>query len=125
MIVGVGTDIVTVDRIARFHARHGGRGLSRLFTSEELAYCLQLARSAPSLAARFAAKEAFFKALGTGWGRGGRWVDVQLEREASGRPRLVVRDRAAERARERGVTRLHVSISHTSRFATAIVLLEG
>ncbi|MFW6079928.1 MAG: holo-ACP synthase [Gemmatimonadota bacterium] len=125
MIVGIGTDIVAVDRIGAFRARHGERGLHRLFASDELDYCLGLARPLPSLAARFAAKEAFFKAVGTGCGSGGRWTDVAVRHDARRAPRLDLRGRAAESARRAGVRRLHLSLSHTMRHATAYVVLEG
>lgn len=123
-IVGIGTDIVAVARIARFRARHGAHGLRRLFTEDEIGYCLALARSAPSLAARFAAKEAFFKAVGTGWGRGGRWTDVEVERAARRPPALRLHGLAARVAARRGVRTAHLSLSHTVDLATAFVVLE-
>jgi holo-[acyl-carrier protein] synthase len=125
MIVGSGIDIMAVPRLARFHERHGERGLRRIFTVGELDYCLGLARPAPSLAARFAAKEAFFKAVGTGIGQGGRWTDAEVVRAANGRPRLELHGVAARTAAGLAVRRIHLSLSHTLEFAVASVILEG
>lgn len=125
MIIGSGIDIVAVPRLARFHERHGERGLRRLFTAAEIEYCLGLATPAPSLAARFAAKEALFKALGTGIGHAGRWTEAEVVRTANGRPVLHLHGTAAETAQQQLVRRLHVSLSHTLEFAIASVILEG
>jgi holo-[acyl-carrier protein] synthase len=124
MIVGSGIDIVAVPRLARFHERHGERGLSRLFTPAEIDYCLGQVDPAPSLAARFAAKEAFYKALGTGVGTGGRWTDAEVLRADSGRPLLQLRGAAAHTARQQEVRKMHLSLSHTLEFAIASVILE-
>jgi holo-[acyl-carrier protein] synthase len=124
MIIGSGIDIVAVPRLARFYERHGERGLERLFTAAEMAYCLQQAQPAPSLAARFAAKEALFKALGTGVGEGGRWTEAEVVRAANGRPSLRLHGTAAQTAAQQAVRRLHLSLSHTLEFAVASVILE-
>lgn len=125
MIVGMGLDLVSVERIRGFHARRGTRGLARLFTDAEAAYCLRQPDPAPSLAARFAAKEAFFKAVGLGWGTGGDWREVEVCRGARGEPSLDVRGRAAAAARARHATTFHVSLTHTDDVAAAVVMLEG
>lgn len=124
MIVGTGLDLVSIERLRRFRQRRGGRGLRRLFTEQELAYCLALVDPAPSLAARFAAKEAFFKAVGTGWGVGGQWREVEVERDPRGAPSLVLRGRAEEVARSIGADRIHLTLSHTDDVAGAFVVLE-
>jgi len=125
MVIGTGVDLVSVARLGRFRERRGERGLSRLFTPDELAYCLRVAVPERSLAARFAAKEAFFKAIGTGYGReGGGWTEVEVFREASGRPAIRLHGRAARFAVGRGVRRIHVSLSHTDDMAAALVVLE-
>ncbi|HEY0306165.1 MAG TPA: holo-ACP synthase, partial [Longimicrobiales bacterium] len=95
MVLGTGIDLVSIPRFEEFRQRHGERGLHRLFTAGELAYCLGRANATASLAVRFAAKEAFFKALGTGMGSAGGWQDVEVIRLASGRPRLMLHGRAA------------------------------
>ncbi|MFO7894275.1 MAG: holo-ACP synthase [Longimicrobiales bacterium] len=125
MIVGIGTDLVDVARIRAFRDRWGARGLRRLFHDHEIDYCASLADPAPSLAARFAAKEAFFKAVGTGWGAGGAWTDVAVRRGPTGDPELVLTGRAADTARTVGAEHLHVSLTHTHDTAAAFVILEG
>jgi len=125
MIIGSGIDVVSVARFDRFCRRFDTRGLDRLFTPAEQDYCLNLARATPSLAARFAAKEAFLKATGSGLGRGGRWTDIEVVRLESGKPRLCLHARAARVAHELGVRRIHLSMSHTAEFAAATVILEA
>ena len=125
MILGTGLDLVSVDRFERFRQRHGLRGLQRLFTANELEYCLPRAGAASSLAVRFAAKEAFFKALGTGMGPAGGWRDVEVVRLASGRPRLLLHGRAAAVAHEVSVRAIHLSLTHTDELAGAVVVLEA
>lgn len=125
MIIGTGIDLVSIPRFERFRVRHQDRGLRRLFTSGELKYCLGLSVPTPSLAVRFAAKEAFFKAVGTGFGTGGSWVDVEVVRLGSGRPLLCLHGRAAALVQTLGVTRLHLSLTHTDDLAAATVILEA
>lgn len=125
MILGTGMDLVPIARLTRFRDRFGERGLARLFTAGELAYCLPLARPSASLAVRFAAKEAFFKAAGTGYGAGGRWTDVEVQRLPSGQPLLLLHGAAATLARRQGVERVHLTLSHTAELGAAFVLLEG
>lgn len=125
MVVGTGLDLVSIERIRRFRDRHGERGLRRLFTEGELAYCLRQADPAPSLAARFAAKEAFFKALGTGFGAGGRWCDVEVRKDDRGAPSLAVTGRAETASRRVGARAMHLSLSHADETAGAVVVLEG
>ena len=125
MIAGIGIDLVDVPRFAELMERRGAAALRRFFTEGEAERCRQ-SRSAPeSFAARFAAKEAFFKALGTGWGLGGRWTEVEVVSTASGAPSLCLSGRAAEVAAERGVRVVHVSLTHTDGTAGAFVVLEG
>jgi holo-[acyl-carrier protein] synthase len=125
MVLGTGLDLVSNSRFKKFVERRGERGLKRLFTEGELQYCLALADPTPSLAARFAAKEAFFKALGTGMGPGGDWRDVEVVRLASGRPLLMLHGRAAAVAHELQVRTIHVSLTHTDQTAGAFVVLEA
>jgi holo-[acyl-carrier protein] synthase len=125
MIIGIGLDLVDLRRFAAFHARWQGRGVERLFTARERKDCMARVDPVPSLAARFAAKEAFFKAMGTGFGRGGAWTDVEVRRTVTGAPTISLSGRARELAVGRGVTRIHVSLTHSVSAAAAQVLLEG
>ncbi len=123
MIVGLGLDLVSIPRFERFLERRGERGLRRVFTPGELAYCGSLPAPAASFAARFAAKEAFLKALGTGL-VDHRWTDVEVVRADSGEPSLRLHGGAAEAARSRGATTCHLSLTHTAELAGAVVVLE-
>jgi len=125
MIVGTGVDLERVDRIRAAIERHGRRFLERVFTAGEIAYVESRKHRSESYAARFAAKEAAMKALGTGWDRGVRWVDVEIVREVKGRPELRFHGRAAEIAAELGCRSANVSLSHTSDNAIAQVILES
>ncbi len=124
MIVGTGVDIVEVPRIEAAIGRFGRRFLERIFTEDEIRYCESKANRVERFAARFAAKEAGLKAIGTGWRRGVGWKEVEVRREASGRPTLVFSGRAAEFAARLGVKRASLSLSHTAEHAVAQVILE-
>lgn len=117
-----GIDLVEVSRIAEMLDRHGHRFLERVFTEGERAYAETSKRRAEHLAARFAAKEATLKALGTGWRNGIAWTDVEVVSLPSGQPELRVHGRALELARELGVERWLVSLSHTGTQAMASVI---
>lgn len=125
MIVGTGVDIVETPRIEQALERHGERFSRRLYTPAEIAYCEKFKQRGERYAARFAAKEAAFKALGTGWRNGVRWLDVEVTHQPSGKPELVLRGRAEELARELGVTRASVSLSHAERYVVAQVIFES
>jgi holo-[acyl-carrier protein] synthase len=125
MIVGSGIDLVEIDRIQRTLDRYGSRFLDRVFTGAEQVYCLRKRNAGESLAARFAAKEAGAKALGTGISQGVSWLEIEVVREWSGRPTLVFHGRAETRARRLGVRRAALSISHTANLAMASVVLEA
>jgi holo-[acyl-carrier protein] synthase len=125
MIVGTGVDIVETPRIQRTLERHGQRFTRRVYTSGEIAYSQKVKNPAERFAARFAAKEAAFKALGTGWREGVRWLDVEVTHLPSGKPELVLSGRAKELARDLGVTRTAVSISHTDHYVVAQVIFES
>jgi holo-[acyl-carrier protein] synthase len=125
MIKGIGTDIVEVSRIERESARLGADFLRRIFTPREIDYCEGRRRRFESYAARFAAKEAFLKALGTGGRDGISWLEIEVVRDERGRPDLVLRGRADELARERAISRVLVSLSHSHELATAVAVLEG
>lgn len=125
MILGTGFDLVAVARFARFLARRGESGLARLFTPAELSYCLSHADPAPFLAVRFAAKEAFYKAVGSGVGGSRGWKDVEVVRLASGRPLLMLHGQAAAVAHDMQVRNIHLSLTHTHETAGAFVVFEA
>jgi len=125
MIVGMGVDIAETARIAQALRRHGERLSRRLYTAGEIAYCERFKNRAERYAARFAAKEAAFKALGTGWVDGVRWLDVEVTHQPSGKPELLLTGRARELARKMGVTRTVVSLSHSGRYVVAQVIFES
>ena len=125
MIVGTGVDIVETPRIEEALGRHGERFTRRLYTPAEIAYCEKFKNKAERYAARFAAKEAAFKALGTGWRDGVRWLDVEVTHLASGKPELRLTGRALELANQLRVQRISVSISHSDRYVVAQVIFES
>lgn len=122
MIIGVGIDVVPVERFAAALERTPGMA-ERLFTAEELATSSGGKRTAESLAARFAAKEALAKALGAPAGM--HWHDCEVHRGADGRPHVEVRGTVAARVEALGITTIHVSLSHDAGIASAVVVAEG
>ncbi|PMR73464.1 holo-ACP synthase [Billgrantia endophytica] len=125
MIIGIGTDIA---RVARFEAavvRHGERFAERLLGELERERLAGRAEKAPFLAKRFAAKEAFVKALGVGLRHGMRWTDIQVVNDALGRPSLLLAGKAQELADAVGVKTIHLSLSDENELALAMVVLEG
>lgn len=125
MILGTGIDVIDIARIARSIERFGSHFLERVYTAGEIAYCRRKRHSEESFAARFAAKEAAAKALGTGIGFGVTWREIEVAREATGRPFLLLHGRAAEIADSLGVKHSSLSITHTETQSMAWVILEG
>jgi holo-[acyl-carrier protein] synthase len=125
MIVGSGIDITDVRRIAESIQRFGDRFLRRVFTEGEIRYCDSKANRVERYAARFAAKEAAMKAIGTGWNCGVAWRDVEVCRLPGGRPTITFHGKAAEFASKLDVKRVALSISHTEQLAIAQVILEN
>ena len=125
MIVGTGIDIAEVPRIRQSIARFGDRFLQRIYTAGEIRYCDSKANRAERYAARFAAKEAAMKAIGTGWNHGVTWRDVEVCREPGGRPTITFHGKAAEFAAKLGAVHIALSLSHTKEFAIAQVILES
>ena len=125
MIVGLGLDIAEIDRIEAAIKRHGAPFLERLFTPAEMAYCESHKGKYERYAARFAAKEAAMKALGTGWSHGVRWRDIEVARQPSGKPTLRLAGVAAEIARRMGVKNISLSITHSGNLALAEVIFES
>jgi holo-[acyl-carrier protein] synthase len=125
MVLGVGTDLMETKRIEVSIDRFGERFLERVFTTGEIAYCLRKKKNAAeSFAARFAAKEAGAKALGTGISRGVTWKELEVRREENGRPTLHLSGRAAELAGAMGVRRMQLSLTHSRELAMAVVVAE-
>ena len=124
MVIGLGTDLIEIERIERSVARFGQRFLERVFTPGEIAYCHAKKGSAESFAARFAAKEAGAKALGTGISRGVSWKEFEVKRKPGQRPELHLSGRAAEIARELGVKRMSLSLTHSRQMSMAVVVAE-
>jgi holo-[acyl-carrier protein] synthase len=125
MIVGIGVDLVKISRVHGLLERRGARALARLFTPAEARRCREGRHPPESFAARFAAKEAFFKAIGTGWGRGGSWTEVEVVSAPSGAPSIRLSGAAAALAEARGVRSIHLSLTHSDDTAAAFVVLEG
>ncbi|MCY3020518.1 MAG: holo-ACP synthase [Planctomycetota bacterium] len=124
MIVGIGIDLVQVERIKGVYARHRERFLKRVLTPAEQAYVLQHADPSERLAGRWAAKEAALKALGTGLASGVRWRDVEILPDEHGKPVLILHGQAAVRARHLEAAVCHVTITHSEGLALAQVILE-
>jgi holo-[acyl-carrier protein] synthase len=125
MIIGSGIDLVEIPRIQLSIDRYGARFLNRIYTEGEQAYCLRKRSAAESFAARFAAKEAGAKALGTGISRGVTWLEIEVVRDPGGRPVLKFHGRAQQRAARLGVAHIALSITHTADLAMASVVLES
>ncbi len=124
MVLGLGSDLIEIARIERSIERFGARFLERVFTPAEIAYCQTKKNAAESFAARFAAKEAGAKALGTGISDGIAWPEIEVRREATGRPALHWSGRALERAEAMGVRRTSLSLTHAQEIALAVVVVE-
>jgi holo-[acyl-carrier protein] synthase len=125
MLVGTGIDLIEIERIAASIRRFGPRFVERVFTQAEIAYCGERKTADQSFAARFAAKEAGAKALGTGISRGVSWLEIEVLRQPGQRPILVFHGRAKEIAQKLGVRNISLSLTHTSSVAMASVSLEG
>lgn len=124
MIVGTGVDLAEVPRIRASVDRYGRRFLDRVFTPAEIAYVERKANRFERYAARFAAKEAGMKAIGTGWRRGVRWQDFEVANLPTGKPTLRLHGVAAEVAATLGVRAISLSLTHTAELAMAHVILE-
>jgi holo-[acyl-carrier protein] synthase len=125
VIVGIGIDLAEVERIRKAIERYGQRFTSRIYTPAETAYVERKANRYERYAARFAAKEAGMKAIGTGWKRGVRWQDFEVKNLPSGRPTLQFHGVAAQIADSLGVRNVALSLTHTAEQGMAIVILES
>ncbi len=124
MIIAVGVDLVEVARIERLRQKQGQAFLDRVFTADELEYCCRHRSPAQSLAARFAAKEAVMKCLGTGWAEGVGFDQIEVQRSPSGAVSIAMRGQAAAVAAELGIDRVFLSLSHTDGHAIAYAIAE-
>ena len=125
-IVALGLDLTPIERLAAAETRRGERFLARVFTERERAYCeRRRARRHQHYAGRFAVKEAVMKALGTGWTRGVRWIDIEVVRAPGSAPEIVLHGASAAIARSRGIERWHVTITHDAGVAAAVVVAES
>jgi holo-[acyl-carrier protein] synthase len=125
MIYGIGTDIVAIDRFQRFLDKGNSALISRLFTPAERSYCESRKDTASCMAARFAAKEAFLKALGTGLREGISWQDMEVTNDVLGKPEMKLSGKAGEFFVAHEIHRIHLSLSHDGGNAVAMVVLES
>jgi holo-[acyl-carrier protein] synthase len=125
LIIGMGVDIAEVERIRGAIERHGEVFLRRIFTAKEREYCERFKNKFERYAGRFAVKEAAMKALGTGWSKGVRWVDVEVVRQRGGKPTLLLVGEARKIADQLGVKHMALSITHTAEQALAQVIFES
>jgi holo-[acyl-carrier protein] synthase len=125
MILGIGMDIVKVERMERAIARHGDHFRNRVFTAGEREYCERHVLPWQSYAARFAVKEAVFKALGRGWSACGGYPSVEVVRDEHGKPGVILHGKAAEFAERLGVSRVFVTITHDAGISAAVAIMEG
>jgi holo-[acyl-carrier protein] synthase len=124
MVVGLGVDVVDIQRVREALSRSGERFVRRVYTEAEAAYCGRHRDPVPHFAVRFAAKEALFKALGTGWSQGVRWCDVEVERARGRAPQLVLHGEALRHSQRLGTRTIHCTLSHSDASAVAVVILE-
>ena len=125
MIIGTGIDIVNIERIERLRTRWGDLFLDRVFTEREIARCQKQARPSECFALRFAAKEAFLKAIGLGYREGIRWIDIEVENDSMGKPFLSVHRKAKEFIQTLRIHQTLLTLSHDRPYAVAHVILEG
>lgn len=125
MIKGIGIDIIDISRIEKGITEHGRRLIERIFSSTEIAYCEAKACRSRHYAVRFAAKEALFKALGTGLGQGLSWQDVEIANDEQGQPSIRLSRKARDLADHMGIATTHLSLSHDRHNAVAVVMLEA
>ncbi|MBO7680041.1 MAG: holo-ACP synthase [Thermoguttaceae bacterium] len=124
-VIGIGTDITEIDRISQMVERHARSFLDRVFTPNEQLYCGSGAAACERYAARWAAKEAVLKALGTGWSVGIAWTDVEVVKLPSGAVSVALTGGAARRAEELGITEVLLSVSHGKKHAVAFAVAQG
>jgi holo-[acyl-carrier protein] synthase len=124
MIYGVGIDLVEIDRMERIIAKWGSKFLQRVFSTGEITYCEKHVQAAINYGARFAAKESFLKALGLGMGMGVKLKEIEVGHDKKGKPELILQGEARAQIEKRNIGEIHLSLTHTKSYASAIVLLE-
>jgi holo-[acyl-carrier protein] synthase len=124
-IIGIGTDIVECLRIGRMIERHGEIFLTRVYTEREIRYCQERKRAVEHFAGRWAAKEAIFKCLGTGWAKGLSWTDLEIRNDHGGKPRVLVCGAAKDMAQSLRISDILISISHCRAYATSQAIAIG
>ena len=124
MTFGIGVDVIEVSRIQKEISKPDFGFRDRVFTEDEIKYCESKSNKEQNYAARFAAKEAFFKALGTGWSNGYAWTDVEVTKDETGKPYLLTHRKVKEFLEQNQISKVNVSLSHIKETATAIVILE-
>jgi len=125
MVIGTGIDIVNIERIGQLMKRWGGHFLDRVYTEREISRCQRRFRPSECFAIRFAAKEAFLKAIGSGLRNGIQWTDIEVENDPLGKPLLCLHRKAKEVLQTCRIERTYLTLSHDQPFAVAHVLLEG
>jgi holo-[acyl-carrier protein] synthase len=123
-IYGIGIDIVDLPRLKNILEKSGEKFLKRIFSEKEIDYCFKKKDYVSSLAARIAVKEAFFKAIGLGWGEGMKWKEVEVVNDKRGKPELFLFGKAKKHKDKAGINKLHISVSHTDNYAVAEVITE-
>ena len=124
MICGLGIDLVENNRLERLIEKWGSKFLERIFSAGEIQYCGGHAHSSTHYGVRFAAKESFLKALGIGLGMGVKLSDIEVVNDRNGKPALALHGKAKAQIKKRKITKIHLSLTHTKKYSTAIVLLE-
>ncbi len=124
MLIGLGIDIINIKRVKKIIDRWGEKYLKRVFTEREINYCLSQPYPEQHFAVRFSAKEAVFKALGTGR-RNINWREIEIINDSLGKPQVFFRDKAENMTRERYIKKVHISLSHEEEYAVAQVVIEG
>ena len=124
-IVALGLDLAQIARLEAAVGRHGEHLLARVFTDGERAYCEKRRERITHYAGRFAVKEAVMKVLGTGWTRGVRWRDIEVVRQPGSAPELVLHGVAQKIARDKGIARIHITITHDAGLAAAVAVAEN
>jgi holo-[acyl-carrier protein] synthase len=124
MIYGIGIDLVENSRLEKIIEKWGSKFLQRVFSDEEIQYCGKHVQASIHYGARFAAKESFLKALGIGLGRGVKFKDIEVMHDKNGKPALDLRGGAKAQIEKRKITKIHLSLTHTKKYATAVVILE-